>query len=134
MAGALGATSVIAFPLLAAVWLPGGKRHLEMLQPSHRSQTCLHLLCGQRGSCPSTGLSLSLHGLLPFPVPLVPSKAQLQMKPSFSPHVFSHCTDASFPAQSFGNSSCPLQLRPFFPLSLTQAARYAGKPWSLTKP
>lgn len=95
------------------------------------SQTCLHLLCGQHGSCPSIGLSL--HGLLPLPIPLVPSKAQLQMKPSFSPHVFSHCFDASFPAQSFGNSSCPPQLRPFFPLSLRQAARYASKPWSLTK-
>lgn len=70
------------------------------------SQTCLHLLCSQGGFCSSPGLLLSMNSLLPFPI---------QMKPSFSPHAFSHCSYTSFPTQSFGNSSCPSQLQPFFP-------------------
>lgn len=74
------------------------------------------------------GLSLPLHSLLPLPIPLVPSKARLQMKPSFSPHVFSHCSDASFPAQSFGDSSCPLQLWPFFTLRSSKISKQALEP------
>lgn len=127
---ALGATCVTAFPLLAAVWCPGGKRHLGMLQPCLSGASPLR----SAGVLPLHRAITVLQGLLPLPIPLVPSKAHLQMKPAFSPHVFSHCSNASFPSQSFGNSSCPPQLRPFFPLSLRQAAKYASKAWSLTEP
>jgi len=46
---ALGAAGVTAFPLLAAVWLHGGKRHLGLLQPC---------LSGARRVCISSPVSV----------------------------------------------------------------------------
>lgn len=87
------------------------------------SQTNLPSLCSQHDSCLPIAPSHSP----------VPSRAQLQRKSSFRALVFSHCSDVSLPAQSCGNSSCPLRLCPFLLLSLRKPARHTGRPWSLTE-